>query len=609
MKTTKEKIKFLSKYFLLLTFAMTLLRLFFMYIVKQQHYTVLDYMEVATNGLILDLAVAGYLTALPLLAMIAGIFTGINLKKTLRLYNAFIAFVIAAATIADITLYPFWQFKLDASFLIYMDSPSNAMASVSIGYAAIRVVIALLLACGLACILNNIVPEKAERQERKTLPTLLMVLFGGIMFLFIRGGISESTNNPGKVFFSNDIFLNHAAINPVFNVIYSIMHNDDYRKEYSFFDEKERNEIFAPLYPHDSALTDTLVSNQRPNVLLIILEGMSGAVIEELGGKKGVTPNFSRLAKEGVLFTNCYANSFRTDRGLICALSGYSSFPKTSVMKSPIKSSKLPSIALSLGKAGYKSTFVYGGDIDFTNMRGYLCSTGYSKYYCDADFSTAQHKHEWGAHDDVVFTHLEKVIKEQPQNSPWHITMLTLSSHEPWEVPYSRILNDKIANSFAYTDECLGTFIENFRKSEQWDNTLIVCLPDHSVVGYPKGIEQTDRNRNRIPILLLGGAVKQPKEIDVICNQSDLAATLLSQLGLPIDDFIFSRNVLSPSYTYPFAYHSYNNGFSIIDNEGFSVFDLDAKKIIFEEPADTDHTRIKRGKAILQTAYDNFYHL
>lgn len=609
MKTAKEKIIFLSKYYLLLTITMMLLRIAFMFVAKAEDFPASSYLDVAIQGLKLDLAVAGYFTAIPLLIVIASIFTDIKLRTPLRIYNAFIATAISAAAIADMVLYPFWQFKLDASFLIYMDTPSNAMASVSIGFIILRVTVAIMLSIGLTLLYNCIIPEKANRQKRKILPTLSMILFGGIIFLFVRGGVTESTNNPGKVFFSNKIFLNHSAINPLFNFIYSLQHNEDFRSEYNFFDEKERNNIFAGLYPHDTTLTDTLLNNKRPNVLVIILEGMSAAVIEELGGAKGVTPNFSSLTKEGVFFTNCYANSFRTDRGLISTLSGYSAFPKTSVMKSPAKSNKLPSIASSLGKVGYNSTLVYGGDIDFTNMRGYFSSTGYGKYYSDEDFPSSAEGHTWGVNDDVVFARLEEVIEEQPRDTPWHITLLTLSSHEPWQVPYNRIPKDNVANAFAYTDDCLGTFIENFRRSDQWNNTLIVCLPDHSVSGYPKGVEHTDRNRNHIPILLLGGAVKEAKEIDVLCNQSDLAATLLAQMELPTDDFIFSRNVLSPSYTYPFAYNSYNNGFSIIDESGFSVFDLDAKKIIFEEPSDANHKRIEKGKAILQTTYEHYYHL
>ena len=141
-------------------------------------------------------------------------------------------------------------------------------------------------------------------------------------------------------------------------------------------------------------------------------------------------------------------------------------------------------------------------------MKGFHYSTGYERALADSDFSVAERTtHQWGANDDITFNRLYDLIMEQG-NEPWHITFLTLSSHEPWTVPYNRINDDKIANAFAFTDEELGKFIDRFKKSDKWSNTLIVCISDHSVVGYPKGITQSDINRNHIPLLMLGGAIK-----------------------------------------------------------------------------------------------------
>jgi phosphoglycerol transferase MdoB-like AlkP superfamily enzyme len=335
---------------------------------------------------------------------------------------------------------------------------------------------------------------------------------------------------------------------------------------------------------------------------------MSGALVEGLGGMEGVTPNIDRLCKEGVLFTECYANSFRTDRGVLCTLSGYPSFPKTSVMKDMNKSSRLPSLAGSLKRAGYSNTFLYGGDINFTNMNGYLYSTGYDRILSSQDFSRDETaSHSWGAGDDITFNKLYEMIISQ-ENTPWHITFLTLSSHEPWEVPYDRIKNDKIANSFAFTDEMLGNFIDRLKATDKWENTLIICIADHTVTGYPAHIKQTDRNRNHILFMMLGGAIKEPKNIDLICNQTDLVATILAQLELPIEDFRFSRNILSPEYTYPFAYHSYNNGILLIDSTGHSMYDLNGK-IETTEPTDESKNRINRAKAILQTTYNDYFNM
>lgn len=576
-----------------------------------------DYMNVVAHGIKHDFAVAGYFTAIPLLLTIAKTFWHIPLRIFYKCYNIVIALATALAFVADMTLYPYWRHKLDAAdVVIYIDSPANAVASVTVFHLILLALILATLTFAIYKLLAYICHEKKKTIKgakqgsatHKITHSITYILIGGFIFLGIRGGVTESTNNIGTVYYTNRETLNHAAVNPVFSFLHTLANLQDFRKEYGFFSDEKREEFFNGLYTQDTQLTDSLLNNKRPNIVTIILEGMSGALVEGLGGMEGVTPNIDRLCKEGVLFTECYANSFRTDRGVLCTLSGYPSFPKTSVMKDMNKSSRLPSLAGSLKRAGYSNTFLYGGDINFTNMNGYLYSTGYDRILSSQDFSRDETaSHSWGAGDDITFNKLYEMIISQ-ENTPWHITFLTLSSHEPWEVPYDRIKNDKIANSFAFTDEMLGNFIDRLKATDKWENTLIICIADHTVTGYPAHIKQTDRNRNHILFMMLGGAIKEPKNIDLICNQTDLVATILAQLELPIEDFRFSRNILSPEYTYPFAYHSYNNGILLIDSTGHSMYDLNGK-IETTEPTDESKNRINRAKAILQTTYNDYFNM
>ncbi len=606
MENVKEKFLYPLRYYAALLLCFVPLRLLFMLSTGDGRYSIGDYIQVAFHGLTLDIAVAGYITALPLLLTIVSLFVYIPMRKLLVVYNLFAAIIIAAAFVADAGLYPFWQFKLDASFLLYIDSPSNAFASVSTGFIAAHITALIALTTVLFTILHYSTPKSMRPAKPRTWTFAGLVVLAGAMFLGIRGGVSESTNNIGKVYFSDNQFLNHSAVNPIFSFIYSVGKREDYSESYHFYSPEELATRFDGLYTQDGTISDTLLTTTRPNIITILLEGMSCTLIESMGGLAGVTPNFDKLSQEGVLFTRCYANSYRTDRGLICSLSGYTSFPKTSVMKSPIKSQSLASIASSLAKAGYHNTFLYGGDINFTNMKSYFYSTGYNELIADKDFSAEQQStHLWGVADHITFDSLRHLVKHRPQE-PWHITYLTLSSHEPWMVPYERIKDNKITNSFAYTDSCLGAFIKHLKESEYWANTLVICMPDHAVASFPKDIDQTYEGRNRIPLLLTGGVVKESRRIETICNQSDLPATLLAQLGLPIEDFPFSRNVLSPTYSYPFAYHAFNNGISFIDSTGFTLYDLDANSIRTEKPAELSHSRASKAKAILQATYEDF---
>ncbi len=575
-----------------------------------------DYMDVLQHGIRHDFTVAGYFTAIPLLLTMAKTYIRMPLRFFYKAYNGIMAFAASLAFIADITLYPYWEQKLDASaVLVYIDSPANIFASVTATHITILVIILATLTCAIYLMLSYICKGESKTGYNsrpgiihKATKSLACLLVAGFMFLGIRGGITESTNNIGTVYYNNNATLNDAAVNPIFSFLYTLANLENFKEEYSFYNDSEREEIFNGLYVQDSSISDTILKTTRPNIVTIILEGMSAGFVESLGGSKCITPNIEKLAKESILFTECYANSFRTDRGVLSILSGYPSFPKTSVMKDANRCSRLPSLAGSLKKAGYSNTFLYGGDIMFTNMNGYLASTGYDKLISDKDFTIEEAAtHRWGAGDDITFDRLYETIMESG-NGPWHITHLTLSSHEPWEVPYSRIHNDKVANSFAFTDEMLGKFVERLKASDKWDNTLIICIADHAVTGYPTGIRQTDKDRNHILFMMLGGAINEAKQIDRICNQTDFVATLLAQLQLATDDFRFSRNILSPEYRYPFAYHCYNNGISLMDSTGYSVYDLTGC-METTAPGTGSDNRIRRAKAILQSTYDDFFNL
>ena len=563
-----------------------------------------DFFQVMLHGASLDATTAGYLTALPLVFVIISIWLKkISLRKYLLPYYIIATLLVAITFVVDMGLYPFWGFKLDASVFLYLDSPEEAMASVSAGFVVVRVLAMVLLAALYAWLLAKITPKKLEIVKKKVSGTLAMLLLTGVLFIIIRGGVTESTSNVGQAYFSNNQFLNHSAVNPCFSLLSSMGKSKDFASEFNFFTEDERTSLFNGLYPTtDGDSIVEVLNTKKPNVLLIMMEGFGGVFVEPLGGLPDVAPNLNRLSEEGIFFTNCYANSFRTDRGTVCTLSGYLGLPTASVMKIPAKSRTLPAISEELVKAGYQTDFLYGGDINFTNMKSYLLSKGYQKLTADTDFSLAQQaSNVWGVNDDITAEWLLSQLKERKEG-PWFTTYLTLSSHEPFDVPYNR-LEDKIPNAFAYTDECLGKLIDSLKQSEVWKDLLIVCIPDHGFC-YPQGSVDRGGEYSKIPMLWLGGAIKQPMKVDKIMNQADMAATLLAQLGLDHSMFTFSRNVLGSDYTYPFAFHTSGSTFTFRDSTGVSAYDTKANTISYEEPSSSEE-RLKRGKAILQSVYDD----
>lgn len=603
----KKRIAYISLYFFTVLLIFILQKpLFMLYNGSiKKGFGFADYMQVMIHGASLDAATAGYLTAFPFLLVLISIwFRKFPLKKILYGYYILAAALISIIFVVDMALYTFWGFKLDASVFLYIDSPKEALASVSVGFILLRVLAILLLIALNSWVLLKITPSVLTATRKRIAGTAGMLLLGGVLFIIIRGGVTESTSNIGQVYFSNEPFLNHSAVNPDFSLLSSMGKSQDFASEFNFFDEEKRAALFDGLYPTtDGDSIIQVLNTKRPNILIILMEGFGGAFVEPLGGLPDVTPHFNRLSKEGVFFTNCYANSFRTDRGTVCTFSGYLGLPTASVMKIPAKSRTLPAIAEGLSKAGYKTDFLYGGDINFTNMKSYLLSTGYQRLTANTDFSLAeQTSNAWGVNDDITFEYLYNQLRNRKEEGPWHTAFLTLSSHEPFEVPYHR-LEDKIPNAFAYTDECLGKFIDRLKQTPAWKDLLVICLPDHGFY-YPREGSNAMPRFYHIPLLWLGGAVKQPMQVDKIMNQTDLAATLLGQLGLEHTAFTFSRNVLGSDYKYPFAFYSFNNGFSFRDSTGVTVFDNNSGSILFDEP-EADESRLDKGKAILQTVYDD----
>lgn len=603
----KKRIAYISLYFFTVLLIFILQKpLFMLYNGSiEKGFGFADYMQVMIHGASLDAATAGYLTAFPFLLVLISIwFRKFPLKKILYGYYILAAALISIIFVVDMALYTFWGFKLDASVFLYIDSPKEALASVSVGFILLRVLAILLLIALNSWVLLKITPSVLTATRKRIAGTAGMLLLGGVLFIIIRGGVTESTSNIGQVYFSNEPFLNHSAVNPDFSLLSSMGKSQDFASEFNFFDEEKRAALFDGLYPTtDGDSIIQVLNTKRPNILIILMEGFGGAFVEPLGGLPDVTPHFNRLSKEGVFFTNCYANSFRTDRGTVCTFSGYLGLPTASVMKIPAKSRTLPAIAEGLSKAGYKTDFLYGGDINFTNMKSYLLSTGYQRLTANTDFSLVeQTSNAWGVNDDITFEYLYNQLRNRKEEGPWHTAFLTLSSHEPFEVPYHR-LEDKIPNAFAYTDECLGKFIDRLKQTPAWKDLLVICLPDHGFY-YPREGSNAMPRFYHIPLLWLGGAVKQPIQVDKIMNQTDLAATLLGQLGLEHTAFTFSRNVLGSDYKYPFAFYSFNNGFSFRDSTGVTVFDNNSGSILFDEP-EADESRLDKGKAILQTVYDD----
>ena len=426
----------------------------------------------------------------------------------------------------------------------------------------------------------------------------------GLLIIPIRGGVTVSTMSIGQAYFSDKVELNHAAINPAFSLMESFTKESDFKSQYRFFEEGEANSLFATVRDVPATSGDSiprLFTVAHPNVIIVIMESFMSKTMASLGGLPNVAVHLDEIGRGGILFTNMYANSFRTDRGVVSNLSGYPAQPTTSIMKYPRKTQSLPSIPRSLKKAGYDLGYYYGGDINFTNTRAYLVSMGIDKIVSDKDFPVSQRLSKWGVHDHLVFERALGDIRNRQYREPFLRVIQTSSSHEPFDVPFKR-LKDPYLNSVAYTDSCIGQFIHHLKETDAWKNTVVILVPDHAA-HFPQEIKDDSPDRYKIPLIMTGGAIRQPQRISTYASQIDIAATLLYQLGIPSKEFAFSKNILNPRSPH-FGYFTFPNLFGFITPGAQVVYNCDAGKTVLANGTDAPQN-LERGKALLQKLYDD----
>lgn len=582
------------------------------------------------HGLPLDLSMAGYLSVIPGFLSIAVVWLKRNLvKPIMNIYFIIASLFITCSFLLNASLYPYWKYPLDSTPLFYFfTSPADAIASVSIWQVILSIVILIVLTIGVWFTLR-MRGEKRQQYSRYSYgyggfgsgkrnrfddfdrhrgrTSIILLLLTGLLFLPIRGGITVSTMNTGQAYYSQNAYLNHSAVNPLFSLFESITHQEDFASQYRFMKDKEADKIFATMtstsdentYP---LLNEATFKKGTPDILIVIMESFANDIIPSMGSYKDVAVCLDSIAQQSILFTRFYANSFRTDRGMVSILSGYPAQTTTSIMRYPRKTSQLPSIARNLVKyKNYKTTYYYGGDADYCNMRSYLVSQGYQHIISDANFPIEDKISKWGVPDHILAAKMMEDIKaQQNEKRPMLRILQTSSSHEPFEVPYHR-LKDKRLNAFAYTDSVMGAIVREYRKLPRWKNTLIVFVPDH-VGGYKENLNDHDRSRYQIPLILAGGAISRPMKVGIIGSQHDIAATLLGQLGVEHREFTFSKNMMSDA-TPKFAFFAVNDAFGIVSEENSLIYDNRAKRIVYDKGE--KGFNLKRGQAYLQKLYDD----
>ena len=567
-----------------------------------------DWLLVISHGLRLDIAIAGYLSMIPGLILIIQEIKAYRWYRWLwKGYFFITSLLYSLAIIANLGLYGYWGFPLDNTPLLYLrTSPKDAFASVPIWQTIALLVIIILV----AWIIYNIFVRITKQSESAHTPiqrlyyTVGLLILTAAMIIPIRGGFSTGTNHTGSVYFSPDIKLNHAAVNPAFCFFESVSHQkQDLSTMYRYMEDKDAEKIFQGMIKTSNSeelrvKSEELKSgNLEQNVLLIILESFSDSIMHI----PGATPQINKLSTEGLYFPDFYASSTRTDRALASILSGVPAQPTMTILDVPRISNSLPSLASSLKRRGYTTHFYYGGDTNYSNMQSYLMATGFQKVTSETDFPAKERICKWGAPDEYVYNRLLNDIKEDEADGKgrkWFKAILTESSHEPFDVPYksknTNIASSDVLNAFAYSDKCLGDFINKMKALPCWSNTMVVIVADH-LGAFPEDIDNYKQWRYHIPFIILNA--NMDFDVNVIAGQIDIPATILSLLGYNHHEFLFSKDMRDADAPH-FAFFSFPDAMGMIEDGRFIVYDNNSNQLQgapeLESPA----------KAYLQKLYD-----
>jgi phosphoglycerol transferase MdoB-like AlkP superfamily enzyme len=566
-------------------------------------------MAACWHGLRMDLSMASYiLLPVCLFVLLSLVVPFFGKPLIYRVYTYLVLFLVVLLAMADLEVYNAWGFRIDATPLMFLSTPREAIASVS--HLPLLLIGIVLVAC-LALLfflfryLLRIIFFQPKLRMR-WLTALLLLAFIAALIIPVRGGLQLAPLNQSSVYFSTKNFANHAAINATWNFLHSLFSKGVSGKNpYLYLGEVRRKQVMDSLYKSGGATRKLIDFSSKPNIILIIWESFTEKAVHRILEGKQVTPEFNQLRQQGIYFSNVYACGDRTNKGVPAILSGYYSLPNTTIIHSPGKSAKLKVLSQVFRGYGYHTPFFYGGEPEFANIKSYLLHGGFDPLVSKDDFSAKDMNSKWGTHDGTVMKRVFDDLNLSAQ--PFFASWLTLSSHEPFETPLPSVFKQKdiegqFLNSLHYTDGVIGDFIRKCSAQPWWNNTVVIITGDHGH-RLPSTGKQADDFR--IPMLWLGGALLEKGIVNSqVISQVDLAATLSSQAGLPADHFPFSKNFLDTT-TKQWAFFSFNNGFGFVNPTGRLVFDNVGKQVIQKEGA-IDNLAMEAGQALQQSTYEDF---
>ena len=606
-------------YLLLFALCRTMFLLYFFEQIKRSNGTGIFFQSLY-KAIPLDISAASYLLFIPLLLLLFANLGSSKLMMALLRFYLFVTTIFCALlAMTEIGVYREVHVKVYFNMVTHLMHFDELIRSVSIPLLSTLLLLVAVVSYISIRLLKKLFPGENDTTEKITATSALKLFMvfavaTTLLILGCRGGLRPIPINEGEVYFSNSQCVNDATVNPLWNLVHSYIENRKvlHGNAYSVMPDAEASEVVGKLFSVEKDTTIQLFKVARPNVCVLILESWSAELIASLGGYNGLTPNFEKLASEGYLFTHIKPAGHVSDQGVPAVLSGYPALPIGSAINQPEKQVTLANINNELSGAGYYSSFFFGGQLIYGNIKTYIFRNNFNRVIEQQDLPSSIPAGRLGIHDSTMLSIWRDSMNTYKQ--PFFSGLFTLSTHSPFDEPAAKVvtwgdLYQPYLNSAVYADRQLGKFFEDAKKTSWYDSTIFIIVADHSH-GTPKEYSYESAEFYHIPLLIYGGALKEEfrgAKNNMLASQTDIASTLLHQLGYSTAAYRWSKNLMNP-YTQQFAFYTFDEGFGFVDTSGTVIWN---KKFPSQNKntGQTEETRNalhKKGAAMLQTIMNDF---
>ena len=318
---------------------------------------------------------------------------------------------------------------------------------------------------------------------------------------------------------------------------------------FAFYPDLESAEkVCSPLHTHYTA--PAAAHPPVKNIVLVVLEGISQELFAfyhpQEPGYPQYCPFLDSLAGRSWSF-NGIANGRRTMEGIPAIVCGIPTLMEHAYIETPFVQNRLCSPVELLRRHGFHTCFFHGAENGSMNFESFCRAIGYQDYYGMEQYPNPEdYDGSWGIPDRSFLHFMAGKLHNMPQ--PFFATVMTLSSHHPFQVP-----KDAEGRTFpqgthpmhtvsAYTDFALQEFFRQLSQEPWYDSTLFIITADHAYEGSTPFAKNPYGNY-RIPLLLFHPAADTAFSCPDFMQQTDLMPSLFAYLGLRDTLLCFGQNV------------------------------------------------------------------